>query len=121
MSIDYQDVIDIAEELAGRTDSEAALRAAVGRYYYGTLLMVRQTLVPRPSRRRGHEQASSMLGRRTKQSLGRAYQELYELRLDADYEPEVGDWRRKAVRAQRIHGHIVAELRGRRLLASSTN
>ena len=121
MSINHEDVITLAEELAVRLDSEAALRASVGRYYYGTLLLVRRLFVPRPSRRRGHMQAMATLARYTNRSMGRIYEELYDLRLDADYEPEVGDWRRKAVRAQRIHGHIVAELRGRRLLATSTN
>lgn len=113
MAIQYDDVIKLGRDLASRDDSEAALRAAVGRYYYGTLLMVRQLFSIRPGRREAHMQGASELGRRTRQSTRQQYLSLYELRGRADYDPDEGEWQMKVRRAVRLHTHIVDELRKR--------
>ena len=117
----YQDVIALAEELATSGGSEAALRTAVNRYYYGTLWLVREALIPQPRRRNAHDQARDELGRRTRRAIGLRYQELHELRAAADYNPAEGQWQRKVVTAKRLHGRIVAELRRRGLITTAAS
>ena len=113
MALDYRDLVALARELETRTESEAALRTAVGRYYYATLTLVRGLFIPKPSRREGFQQASSVLGRQTKSETQSKFDALYKLRLSADYEPQVDGWERAVVKARRHHERIVAELRSR--------
>ena len=116
----YQDLIALAEELATQIESEAALRAAVTRYYYGTLWLVRELLITQRRRRNAHAQAADELGRRTRATFRRHYEELQRLRAAADYDPGEGQWDRKVIAARRLHGRIVAELRRRGLLTSAS-
>ena len=118
MSTEYQDLIAVADELSTYIQSEAKLRTAVNRYYYGTLWLVRELFIPRPRRRNAHDEARNELGKRTSASFRVKYQELYGLRAAADYNPDEGRWERKVVRASRLHNQVVAELRCRRLLAT---
>lgn len=116
MPVSHQDVIQLARELSTQGHSEAALRGAVGRFYYGTLLLVRHLFIPSPSRKNAHTEAASVLGRRTKRSTGQQYLELFDLRGHADYDAEETFWDRKVVTAGRLHDHIVEELRRRSFL-----
>ena len=116
MSTRYQDFIAVAEALAKYSESDAMLRTAVNRYYYGTLWLVRELFIPKPRRRNAHEQARDELGKRTSHSFRQTYEELYGLRAAAAYDLDEGQWHRKVVRARRLHDQIVVELRHRRLL-----
>lgn len=118
MPINYSDVIALASRLAGNTGSEADLRAAVGRFYYGTLMLVRDLFIDRPSRADAHNQAASEIGRHARSSTRQQYLELYDLRGKADYDPRETNWDRKALTAKRLHEHIVDELRKRSYLGS---
>ena len=109
-------MIQLARELSTQGQSEAALRGAVGRFYYGTLLLVRHLFISRPSRTNAQTEAASVLGRRTKRSTSQQYLQLFELRGQADYDPEENLWDRKVVTAGRLHDHIVEELRKRSYL-----
>ncbi len=116
MSISYQDFIAVAHELGERRASEGALRTAVGRYYYGTLALVRELFISKPSRTESHSQAAIALGTRTQRVFREKYDELHRLRLAADYEPQQAGWDRSIVRARRLHEQIAAELRRRGFL-----
>lgn len=113
MPSQYQDLVELGHELAHREESEAALRTAVVRFYYGTLWLVRQLFLPNPSRRNAHQQAAAELGKRTRSATLHQYNDLLELRGLADYHPEEDGWDQKVLRARRLHEHIVEELRKR--------
>jgi len=113
MPIRSHDVITLGYELAQQQNSEAALRAAVGRLYYGLFLLVRETFAFTPQRRNAHDQAAAELARRTKRATADQYRELLDLRGLADYEPDESEWDRKVSRAIRLHDHITDEMRKR--------
>lgn len=113
MPVNYNDVIALARELGTNTESEAALRASVGRFYYGTLLLVRYLFIPHPSRSDAHKEAATQLGLHTRRSTREQYLELFGLRGQADYDPVEGNWDRKAITARRLYEHIFDELRKR--------
>jgi hypothetical protein len=79
----------IAETIASRAQSEAALRTAVGRAYYSVFLRARQALNV-PGSRNVHNRVIAevrRLDRPSEDSLGK----LEELRIRADYDLDVED------------------------------
>ena len=88
-SFDPLDLLRVAEFLAERDPSEASLRTAVSRTYYGVLLAVTDSFgVARG--RNIHTRAIGELGRRD-QYAGERLRRLTLLRILADYELEVQD------------------------------
>ncbi len=114
MPIEYSDFARIADDLSDTADSEVYLRSAVNRYYYATLTAVRSAYSLKPSPTQGYNAAVTALRRQTRSTSSKRFQELRDLRVLADYHPDVTQpWERHAVTARRIHSQIVDEMRRR--------
>ena len=113
-SFDPLDPLRVAEFLVERDSSEASLRTAVSRTYYGVLLAVTDSLGV--SRGRNiHSRAIGALRRRD-QYAGERLRRLMLLRILADYELEVQDplrtnWRRNYRLARSFADLVIIRLR----------
>ena len=95
-SFDPLELLRIAESLAERDSSEASLRTAVNRTYYGVMLAVREELGV-VGARYSHDRIIHALRRRDRHA-GEQLRQLKELRVIADYDlviqdPLRTDWR----------------------------
>ena len=113
-SFDPLDLLRVAEFLAERDSSEASLRTAVSRTYYGVLLAVTDSLGV--SRGRSiHARAIGALRRRD-QYAGEQLRSLMNLRVLADYDLDVRDplrtnWRRNYRLARSFADLVIIRLR----------
>ena len=113
-SFDPLDLLRVAEFLAERDSSEASLRTAVSRTYYGVLLAVTDSLgVARG--RNIHSRAIGEMLKRDRQA-GLRLRSLMLLRILADYELEVQDpirtdWRRNYRLARSFADSVINRLR----------
>ena len=113
-SFDPLDLLRVAEFLAERDSSEASLRTAVSRTYYGVLLAVTDSLGV--SRGRSiHSRAIGEMLKRDRQA-GLRLRSLMLLRILADYELEVQDplrtnWRRNYRLARSFADSVINRLR----------
>ena len=113
-SFDPLDLLRVAEFLAERDSSEASLRTAVSRTYYGVLLAVTGSFgVARG--RNIHSRAIGEMLKRDRQA-GLRLRSLMLLRILADYELEVQDplrtdWRRNYRMARAYADSVVDRLR----------
>ena len=113
-SFDPLDLLRVAEFLAERDSSEASLRTAVSRTYYGVLLAVTDSLGV--SRGRNiHSRAIGEMLKRDRQA-GLRLRSLMLLRILADYELEVQDplrtdWRRNYRMARSFADLVIIRLR----------
>jgi hypothetical protein len=115
-SFDSALFLDLARELAERSD-EAALRTAVGRAYYAAFLIAKQrTMVVQ--KEGVHDEVRSRVRNRPPRGkhLADQLRELFQLRNVADYEvvPEEaarGDWRANWERAELLADTLIPRLR----------
>lgn len=96
--------LDLAYALGAQAESEAHLRAAVGRAYYALLLTARERLGIPPGHRRVHKKTLRAV-RRVDKATGDKLGRLQGLRDEADYHltpsrPEYGNWGQNWARAK---------------------
>ena len=113
-SFDPLDLLRVAEFLAERDSSEASLRTAVSRTYYGVMLSARETFGV-VGGRHSHNRIIQALRRRDRYAGDQLHQ-LKDLRVLADYELEVQDplrtnWRRNYRMARSFADSVINRLR----------
>ena len=113
-SFDPLDLLRVAEFLAERDSSEASLRTAVSRTYYGVMLNARETFGV-VGGRHSHNRIIQALRRRDRYAGDQLHQ-LKDLRVLADYDLDVRDplrtnWRRNYRLAQSFADLAINRLR----------
>ena len=87
MPVAFHQVLAVADDLVRQGTSEATLRAAVSRYFYGIHTLVADMYGTSPGKKISKDSARKSLRQNLTEEIAGDYWELYQLRLAADYDP----------------------------------
>jgi hypothetical protein len=115
MSFDPLLFCEFAQRISSEDQSEVALRTSVGRAYYGVYLIFREKLKgrikSRDLRKRPHASVIEWV-RKHHRSSGDQLAQLFDLRVQADYQlenpPPYDNWLNKWDRARTINQRLIS-------------